>query len=35
MAVLEPLLIVVLFVVIGTVIISVMLPMLSVTNKVL
>lgn len=35
MAVLEPLLIVVLFVVIGTVIISVMLPMLTVTNQVM
>lgn len=35
MAVLEPLLIVVLFLVIGTVIIAVMLPMLTVTNQVL
>ncbi len=35
MAVLEPLLIVVLFVVIGTVIIAVMLPMLTVTNQVM
>jgi type II secretory pathway component PulF len=35
MAVLEPLLIVVLFLVIGTVIISVMLPMLSVTSQVM